>query len=259
MNNGLLAWPEGRVLPPPGILSWPRRLLAYEYPRPRIDVAGITATTGSGTNMVVNLPTYAEGDTVFIALKCDQNNTPGTPSGWRVLQSGAQGSQGNITLVRLMDGTEGATVTVTSGISANFAALAFRVTNAGKWTSSIAQSTTGSTPNINGANMYPGFNAGGALPSVGFILLTALGTITLNGGGGTGSVAASGFVNTVEGNITTYTNISEAVNGSLRAIVMWADMPTTTVAGFAGVGTWTNFTCVQVSVPSARRPVRVIR
>lgn len=257
MNNGLLAWPEGRVLPPPGIFGWPRRLVAYEH-RPTLD--GATATTGSGsTNMVVNLPTYAAGDLVFIALKCDQNNTPGTPAGWRVLQSGAQGSQGNITLARVMDGSEGATVTVTSGIAATFAALAFRVIKPGRWTSSVAQSTSGSTPNINGANVYPSFNAGGQLPSLGFILLTALGTITLNGGGGTGSVAASGIVNTVEGNISTYTNIAEAVNGSLRAIVMWADMPTTAIAGFAGVGTWTNFTCVQVTVPSARRPVAVIR
>ena len=261
MNNGLLMWPEGRVAPPPNIFGAPTRRTVFTQ-RPVVDGAGIATTSDAvgGTNMVVNLPAvYAAGDLVVVAIKLSANNTPGTPAGWTALQLGAQGSQGNGTYARIMDGTEGATLTITSAASATFAAIAVRVMHPGTWATSVGNSASGSTPVINGINMYPGFAAGGRLESVGLIVLTALGTITLNGGGGTGSVAASGIVNTLESNVSTYTHFAEAVQGSMRAIVMWANMPTVAIAGFSGVGTWTNFTAVQVTVPAPRRPMAVRR
>lgn len=263
MNDGLLAWPEGRLPGPPGLLGFPSRRRQH-VERPELvesDLIG-TSSTLTETDMVVTLPPNLEvGDLCIVALKCSANNTPGTPTGWSVLQSGAQGSQGNITLIKLIDGTEGGTVTITSAGAAAYSAIAARVARPGfdrgsglPYAAGSPNSASGATPTLSSVSLFDGRS--GDVPCLALGIGTGLFAASL------GNYPTSGIFKTSIGQgasspttwFTPYGGGIAINNDNTRtAWIVWADILGGSIPQYLGVGTWTNFTHVHVLVPPRRR------
>jgi hypothetical protein len=101
-------------------------------PRPFPFVAASATSEASGTSHVVNLPSgIASGDLLIVCFTTTNNTTFTWPSGWTLLATIVSNNYETEVRYRIADGTEGASITVTTGASGSTAHCAVRITDHG--------------------------------------------------------------------------------------------------------------------------------
>lgn len=91
-----------------------------------------SSTTSDGTSHTVNLPTGATGDLLIVFVAFDGDVTITWPGGYTVLQADTNDGDAAITTevrYRVTDGSEGASISLTTGASEKMSAMALRFTN----------------------------------------------------------------------------------------------------------------------------------
>lgn len=96
----------------------------------------VLATNHSGTNGLPSsathnaaLPSLASSNLLLLFVGLNAATTISTPSGWTLLFSSTAAAGRLAAFYKISDGTEGATVTVTAGASANFCCVSYALSN----------------------------------------------------------------------------------------------------------------------------------
>jgi hypothetical protein len=138
------AWVTENLLVP---IGFPEAPIPSSYPV--IENTATYQTNSEITNHSVTLPTgITSGDLLLMVFRAGGTQTATTPSGWSLLDS--RSSHG-VTYVwyRTADGSEGSTVTVTTGGNIRASAITYRISNwEGIPTSSFTNSNTNDPPSI---------------------------------------------------------------------------------------------------------------
>ncbi len=121
-------------------------------------------STGLTTSHTVNLPASIAADDLILAyFTCDGDPTITWPdASWvsiGVLDAGGTGNSGQVRY-RIADGTEGASITVTTSVAENSAHQTYRITGwHGTTAPEFASSSWGSTANPNPPSLTPSWGA----------------------------------------------------------------------------------------------------
>lgn len=100
--------------------------------------------TSGGTTHVITLPTYAVGDLVILFYASRQDDSS-LPAGWTVMSNSAY--NWHVALYKVMDGSEGASVTITTASASNASVIKYVIENyvgVPEW----AASATGNPPEL---------------------------------------------------------------------------------------------------------------
>lgn len=117
-----------------------------------VDAARATTDgSTSTTSQALNLPGgIAAGDWLVAKVRCPTATTISWPAGWtEVVNDNAADASDDVTsiAIRVADGTEGATITITLGTAARMAGICYLITGAGSYTISAVATGSASQPN----------------------------------------------------------------------------------------------------------------
>ncbi len=131
---------------------------------PVVAATNSSQVTTPGTSHACSLPAaIAAGNLLILLFSTDSTTTVSTPAGWTLLDSATNGAIRHTSFWKTASGSEGASVTVTTGSSTNSAHRSYRITGQGASAPEHGIATTGSSTGPDSPSLTPSWGVADTL------------------------------------------------------------------------------------------------